>query len=137
MSSWSEVLDEHLMQTNHIEGSMIIGQDGHCWAKTNPFSKLFTEENEEYVPSRLLTAVLDAFNDPSNLLEYGFVLLNDHYTITQYGDNVLFAKKGFNGLIIVKTNQTIVFAVYNMHHQPSEAVLAVEKFANYLHSQEL
>lgn len=138
MSSWSEVLDENLMQSGHIHGCMIVGHDGHCWAKTEYFAPVILTENEdEVLHSDLLSQVLNAFVDPNHFLEHGFIMLENHYTILQQTEQLIVGKKGFNGIFLLKTNQTIVFAVYNMDNQPSESALLVEKFAHYLHSQSL
>lgn len=138
MSSWSEVLDEHLMQSGNVHGSMIVGHDGHCWAHTSYFEPMILTENEdEVLSSDFMSQVLRAFDDASHYMEHGVFLLGEHYTILQSSDRMIMGKKGFNGVFMIKTNQTVVFVMYNIDNQPSECALTVERFIQYLHSQNL
>jgi profilin len=140
MGSWEEILYEQLIDTGNLEAACIFGQDGACWAKSPYFSSLFQrghEESSDVIDESILNRVLVAFEDPNYVYSEGFQLLDNNYTVTMATHQLIGGKKGFNGLYIVKTSQAIVFAVYNMYHQPGEALLTIEKFYQYLHEQDL
>ena len=40
--------------------------------------------------------------------------------------------QGQNGVVIVKTKQTIIIGVYDQNAQPGEATIIVERLADYL-----
>jgi len=48
---------------------------------------------------------------------------------------VFFGKKGLSGLIVLKTQQALLFGLYNERHQPGKALLTMENFAKFLMEQ--
>jgi hypothetical protein len=52
-------------------------------------------------------------------------------------DRLICGKKGVQGFMVIKTQSALVLGMYGLDHQPGEALIVMEKFAQYLVDQGL
>ncbi|XP_074575352.1 profilin-3-like [Curcuma longa] len=130
--SWQSYVDEHLMcdiEGHQLTAAAIMGQDGSVWAKSASFPELKPEE---------ITNILKDFDEPGTLAPIGLFIAAEKYMVIQGEPGVVIrGKKGAGGITIKKTNQALIFGVYNEPMTPGQCNLVVERLGDYLNDQGL
>ncbi|KAF9028543.1 profilin [Hymenopellis radicata] len=120
--SWQAYVDTNLVGSGKVAKAAIIGQAGGVWAASAGFT-LSPEEQ---------AAVLKAFDDPTAVQASGIRAAGDKYFTLQANERSVYGKKQADGVILVKTKQAILVAVYQAPIQAPEATPVVENLADYL-----
>jgi len=105
-----------------VSKAAILGQAGGVWAASPGFD-LSTQEQK---------AIVDAFKDPSKAQASGVRAAGDKYFTLQANDRSIYGKKQADGIVIVKTKQAVLVAVYLAPLQAHETTPIVESLADYL-----
>ncbi|THG95191.1 hypothetical protein EW026_g6415 [Hermanssonia centrifuga] len=77
-------------------------------------------------------AIVVGFSKPDNILSSGVRLGGQKYFALSANDRSIYGKKGADGVVIVKTKQAVLVAVYLAPIQAPEATPIVEGLADYL-----
>jgi len=120
--SWQSYVDDQLVGTGHIGQAAILGHDGNPWATSAGWG-LKAGEGQ---------AIAGLYKNPSNVFAAGVTVAGAKYLGIKGDERSIYGKKGATGVIMVKTNQAILVAVYNEQQQPGNAANVVEKLADYL-----
>ncbi|KIY65778.1 profilin [Cylindrobasidium torrendii FP15055 ss-10] len=120
--SWQAYVDTNLVGSGKIKHAAILGLQGGVWA-TSPG---FTIEQAEQ------TAILGSFSNPASVQESGIRTAGAKYFTLQANERSVYGKKGGDGIILVKTTQAVLVAVYTAPTQAPEATPVVEGLADYL-----
>jgi len=120
--SWQGYVDNNLVGTGKISKAAILGLKGGVWA-TSPGFSLSTEEQ---------TAAIQAFSNLDKTREIGIRLAGDKFFTLQAEGRSVYAKKGADGAILVKTTQAVLVTEYLNPIQAGEATVVVEGLADYL-----
>ncbi|KAF8909575.1 profilin [Mucidula mucida] len=120
--SWQAYVDTNLVGSGKVSKAAILGQAGGVWA-TSPGFALSAEEQ---------AAILKAFDSPDAVQASGIRAAGDKYFTLVAGERSVYGKKQADGIIIVKTKQAILVAVYQAPIQAPEATPVVENLADYL-----
>jgi len=104
-----------------------VAPQGAChragaWATTSGFT--VSKENA--------TALVNAFKDAGGIRANGLHVGGTRYVVLKADDRSVYGKQGSNGVVTVKTKQTVLIGVYNQNQQPGNAANVVEKLADYL-----
>ncbi|WOK95702.1 profilin-1 [Canna indica] len=130
--SWQTYVDEHLMcdvEGHHLTSAAIIGLDGSVWAKSAAFPVFKSEE---------ITNILNDFNEPGTLAPIGLHLASTKYMVIQGEPGaVIRGKKGSGGVTVKKTNQAMIFGIYDEPMTPGQCNMVVERLGDYLVEQGL
>ncbi|RZC68501.1 hypothetical protein C5167_031778 [Papaver somniferum] len=128
--SWQSYVDDHLMcdiEGNHLTSSAILGHDGSVWAQSPSFPQLKAGEVE---------AIMRDFDEPGSLAPTGLHLGGVKYMVIQGEPGaVIRGKKGSGGVTIKKTNQSLIFGVYDEPVTPGQCNIVVERIGDYLVEQ--
>ncbi|KAI3402812.2 UBA2 [Candida oxycetoniae] len=92
------------------------------WAQSGSF---------QLQPDEIL-AIAKGFDDASDLQSHGLHAQGQKYFLLRNDDRSIYGKHEAEGLICVRTKQTILVAHYPSGIQPGEATTIVEKLADYL-----
>ncbi|KAF2398365.1 profilin-A [Trichodelitschia bisporula] len=123
--SWQAYIDQGLIGTNNVDEAAIFSIDGESlWAA----SKNFKIQPEE------MKIILDAFRDSSAVHSQGFRVNNNKYTVINVTDKSLWAKKGKEGLVVVRTQQALLLAHHPDTVTTNACVFTVENLGDYLTS---
>lgn len=125
-STWQPYVDNNLVGTGKLTDALILGNtDGNVWAGTPTLRSTATPAE--------LHSLLAAFRDISGVRAEGIHLGNKKYVVIggEEGRSV-YGKKGDEGIVAVKTKQTILIGAYGPPTVPGEAVKVVEALADYL-----
>ncbi|KAI8807174.1 profilin [Cladochytrium replicatum] len=120
--SWQAYVDTNLVGTGKIAQAAIHGHSGQVWATSVGFS----------VNSSEVQTLVAAFTDPSPLRASGLHLGGVKYIALKCDERSIYAKKGADGAVCVKTNQAVLIGIYKEPVQPGEATKVVEALADYL-----
>ncbi|KAK4784190.1 hypothetical protein SAY86_018558 [Trapa natans] len=105
--SWQTYVDEHLMcdiDGHRLASAAIIGQDGSVWAQSSNFPQFKPDE---------ITAIMKDFDEPGSLAPTGLHLGGVKYMVIQGEPGaVVRGKKGSGGITVKKTNQALIFGIY-------------------------
>ncbi|XP_042490832.1 profilin-1-like [Macadamia integrifolia] len=133
--SWQTYVDDHLMcdidgQVGHtLKAAAIIGHDGSVWAQSASFPQFKTEE---------VTGIMNDFSEPGYLAPTGLFLAGTKYMVIQGEPGaVIRGKKGSGGVTIKKTNQALIFGIYEEPVAPGQCNMIVERLGDYLIDQGL
>ncbi|XP_074587185.1 profilin-like [Curcuma longa] len=128
--SWQTYIEEHLMcdvEDHRLTAAAIIGHDGSVWAKSDSFPELKPEE---------VTNIMKDFDEPGTLAPTGLFIGTAKYMVIQGEPGVVIrGKKGSGGATIKKTNQTLIFGIYEEPMTPGQCNLVVERLGDYLNDQ--
>ncbi|KAK4047192.1 profilin, required for normal timing of actin polymerization in response to thermal stress [Microbotryomycetes sp. JL221] len=119
--SWQNV-DSNLVGTGKITKAAILGQQGGVWAASAGYQPTAEEQ----------AAIAKAFTDPSAAQANGVRVQGTKYLTLRADDRSVYAKKGADGIVLVKTKQAILVAEYAHPTAPGEATKIVEDLADYL-----
>ncbi|ONK69775.1 uncharacterized protein A4U43_C05F26590 [Asparagus officinalis] len=130
--SWQNYIDEHLMANidgQYLTSSAIVGLDGSVWAQSANFPQFKPEE---------ITGIVNDFNEPGSLAPTGLFLGGVKYMVIQGEPGaVIRGKKGSGGITIKKTNQALIFGIYDEPMTPGQCNMVVERMGDYLVEQGL
>ncbi|KAJ4957450.1 hypothetical protein NE237_024561 [Protea cynaroides] len=133
--SWQTYVDDHLMcdiegQPGHrLTAAAIIGHDGSVWAQSATFPQFKTQE---------VTGIMNDFAEPGFLAPTGLFLAGTKYMVIQGEPGaVIRGKKGSGGVTIKKTNQALIFGIYEEPVTPGQCNMIVERLGDYLIDQGL
>ncbi|KAJ4834270.1 Profilin-4 [Turnera subulata] len=130
--SWQTYVDEHLMcdiEGQHLTSAAIIGQDGSVWAQSSAFPQFKSDE---------VSAIMKDFDEPGSLAPTGLHLGGTKYMVIQGEPGaVIRGKKGPGGITVKKTNQALVFGIYDEPMTPGQCNMVVERLGDYLFEQGL
>ncbi|KAJ3563980.1 hypothetical protein NP233_g8591 [Leucocoprinus birnbaumii] len=120
--SWQTYVDSNLLGSGKVAKAAILGQQGGVWAQSAGFEISPTEQK----------AIIDGFSKPEQVQANGVRVANEKYMTIQANPRSIYGKKQADGIVIVKTKQAILVAVYLAPIQAAEATPVVEKLADYL-----
>ncbi|KZF21216.1 profilin [Xylona heveae TC161] len=121
--SWQAYVDTSLLQSGNVDKAAIYKVDGsQVWAASAGFSVAPAE----------MTEVVNAYKDSSQVFANGLHVAGERYVVIKADDRSLYGKKGKEGLVIVKTKQTLLFTHYPEGVNPGSAANTVEVLADYL-----
>jgi len=120
--SWQTYVDTNLVGTGKVARAAIIGQQGGIWATSAGFT----------LPSEEQTNVIALFNNLDEALAKGIRVSGEKYFTLLADKDHIYGKKQANGVVIVKTKQAILVAVYEAPIQAPECTPVVEGLADYL-----
>ncbi|XP_022724341.1 profilin-3-like [Durio zibethinus] len=131
--SWQTYVDEHLMcdvgDGHTLTSAAIIGHDGSVWAKSSSFPNFKPEE---------ITAIIKDFDEPGSLAPTGLHLGGAKYMVIQgEAGAVIRGKKGTGGITVKKTDQAMIFGIYDEPVTPGQCNMVVERLGDYLAEQGL
>ncbi|EHK97432.1 Profilin (actin-binding protein) [Glarea lozoyensis ATCC 20868] len=121
--SWQAYIDSSLVGSGHVDKAAIISAAGDSvWATSADFTISPAEMKE----------VVAGLTQPDNLYANGLHVAGERFVLTKAEDRSLYARKGKEGVVIVKTTQAILVAHYNETQQSGNTVTVVEQLADYL-----
>jgi len=120
--SWQAYVDTNLVGTGKIQQAAIIGHDGNTWATSKGFAVDLAEGKK----------AAGAFANPADIISGGIMIAKQKYLALRYDNRSIYGKKGPGGVVMVKTKQAVLIAVYGDGAQPGEVTSIVEKLADYL-----
>ncbi|KAF8027607.1 hypothetical protein BT93_E0500 [Corymbia citriodora subsp. variegata] len=127
--SWQAYVDEHLLVDIELAAAAIVGQDGSVWAQSSAFPQFKPEE---------ITAIMGDFAEPGSLAPTGLHLGGTKYMVIQgEAGAVIRGKKGAGGITVKKTNQALIFGIYEEPVTPGQCNMVVERLGDYLIDQDL
>ncbi|CAH8262776.1 unnamed protein product [Arabidopsis lyrata] len=130
--SWQSYVDEHLLcdvEGHTLTAAAILGQDGSVWAQSDKFPQLKPQE---------IDGIKKDFEEPGFLAPTGLFLGGEKYMVIQGEQGaVIRGKKGPGGVTIKKTNQALVFGIYDEPMTGGQCNLVVERLGDYLIESEL
>ncbi|KAJ9065584.1 profilin, required for normal timing of actin polymerization in response to thermal stress [Entomophthora muscae] len=123
--SWQAFVDTNLVGSGHLSQAAIFGHDKNVWAKSN--------ERFQVKPAEL-DVILSAFEDAGEVYSKGFHVLEKRYVTIKCDSRSLYGKAADNdgGIVCVKTNQTLIVAVYPADIKSELASVPVETLADQL-----
>jgi profilin len=123
MAGWAAYTTA-LVATKNVSTAAIVGQDGKTWAATTGFSVTADE----------VKALVAGFKDASSLRANGLKAGGVKYITLGCDADVLQGKKGTGGIVVARTNKTVVLGVYTAESgiQPGPCSASVQKMAEDL-----
>jgi profilin len=123
MSGWA-AYTKALMDTKNVSQAAIMGSDGKTWATTTGFAPTSDE----------VKALVAGYKDATALRASGLKCAGTKYITLGCDAEVLQGKKGTGGIIVCKTNKTVVIGVYSAESgiQPGPCSASVQKMAEDL-----
>ncbi|CAI7598593.1 unnamed protein product [Penicillium viridicatum] len=121
-SKLQSYLVTHLAVSNKVRKAAILDRKGGIWAISEGFQLSYEEQ----------TAAIDAVQDIYQMAVSGLTLNGQEYGTAHVSDDILHMVKHGGGAILVKTEKSLVVAVYESPVQQVEASPIVEGMADYL-----
>jgi len=122
--SWQAYIDSSLVGSGHVDKAAICSINGDSvWAQSADFS---------LTPAEIREVVSGLSGNVDKLYAEGLHVANERYVLTKAEDRSLYARKGREGVVIVKTTQAILIAHYNEGMIAGNAAATVEQLADYL-----
>ncbi|KAI7847348.1 profilin [Circinella umbellata] len=119
--SWQAYVDTNLVGTGQVSQAAIFGLNGSQWAASPSFQVSATEVQE----------IISGFNNSDHILSSGVHVAGIKYLTLRADDRSIYAKKGADGVCLVKTGQAVLIAVYKKGIQPGSCTKVVEGLADY------
>lgn len=120
--SWQAYVD-NLVQSQKVDKAILASRAGDSiWAQSPGFSPTADE----------LKALAQGFDDPSNLQANGLRLQSQKYFVVKAEDRSIYGKLDQDGVVAIRTAQTILIAHYAYPVSAGEAVKVAEAMADYL-----
>ncbi|KAF4625849.1 hypothetical protein G7Y89_g12311 [Cudoniella acicularis] len=125
--SWQAYVDSSLLGSGHLDKASIISVKGDStWATSPGFT---------VAPPEIAEIVGGLSGNPAGLYEKGLHVAGERYVLTKAEDRSLYARKGREGIVIVKCTQCILIAHYKDGMIAGNAATTVEQLADYLIQQ--
>ncbi|GAA5958405.1 hypothetical protein JCM21900_002184 [Sporobolomyces salmonicolor] len=120
--SWQTYVDSNLLGTGKISRAAILGQQGGVWATSAGYNLSADEQ----------AAIVKTFSDPSQAQANGIRAAGQKFFTLTANDRSVYGKKQADGIILVKTTQSVLVAEYAHPTVPGDATKIVEELADYL-----
>ncbi|MCJ1350891.1 MAG: profilin, required for normal timing of actin polymerization in response to thermal stress [Icmadophila ericetorum] len=121
--SWQAYVDTSLVGTGSVDQAAIFSVSGDSqWAVSKNFSVTADEVKK----------IVAAFKDNAPIHEKGLHVAGQKYFVIKADERSLYGKQGKEGVVIVKTKQSILVTHYPETVQPGTAAKTVEQLADYL-----
>ncbi|TKA47375.1 hypothetical protein B0A49_11390 [Cryomyces minteri] len=127
--SWQAYVDQSLVGTGNLDKAAIFNSEGtSVWASVAGFTVAPQEMKE----------IVNAYKDKGDasgtkkIQSTGLHVAGEKFVVLKAEERSLYGKKGKEGIIIVKTTQTLLVTHYPEHVQPGSAANTVETLADYL-----
>ncbi|EGC29227.1 hypothetical protein DICPUDRAFT_90584 [Dictyostelium purpureum] len=120
--TWQAYVDSNLIGAGFINAQILSAADGSNWATSKGFTVSATEAAH----------IIACFKDSSKASSMGITINGVKNFVLKADDKSIYAKKDTGGIVIVKTNQCILFGQYDSALQPGSAAKAVESLGDYL-----
>ncbi|MFI8952753.1 profilin [Streptomyces sp. NPDC053750] len=115
-------MDNNLLGSGCIAEAAIIGHDGETLAASADFTVSQSEAD----------ALLQGFKYPDSMFPTGFHVNGVKYFTLRSDDRTIQGKHGANDIISVKTSKTVVLGIHTNSATTRDAVMVVERLADYL-----
>ncbi|MCX4661556.1 profilin [Streptomyces uncialis] len=123
--SWQSYVDNDLVGSGRVQAAAIIdAANGNTRATTAGLLK----------PGEG-AAIVALFRKPADVFAKGVTVSGVKYMGIKGDSRSVYGKKGATGVVLVKTNQSILIGRYNETQQPGDAALVVEQLADRLIEQ--
>lgn len=120
--SWQAYTD-NLISTGKIDKAALYSRAGDSlWAQTNGFQ----------LDQKEIGEIAKGFDDPSQLQATGLHVLGVKYFLLRADERSIYGRQDTQGVIFVRTTQTILLAHYPPTTVAGDATAVVEKLADYL-----
>lgn len=120
--SWQAYTD-NLVATGKIDKAALYSAAGDAvWAQTSNF---------QLAPAEI-SSIAQGYGNPGNLQAHGLHVQGQKYFLLRADERSIYGKHEAEGIIAVKTKQTILIAHYPAGVVAGEATSLVEKLADYL-----
>jgi len=133
--SWQSYVDQSLLGTGKIDKAAIFSAKGDSvWAATPGFT-IEPKEVEELIKGMTEKEPTDPaarVQWVNPLARNGLHIGKVKYFVLKVDERSCYAKQGKEGIICVKTKQSILIAHYPETVQPGEATKVVEQLGDYL-----
>jgi len=130
--SWQDYVDNNMLGLNqeegkrHLDKGIIYSAAGDSvWAATPGF-KLDDSE------IKVIVAALAGGAGADNLWTNGLKIAGERYVVTKVEGRSIYARKGRDGVIIVKTTIAILIGYYQEPHIAGNAATVLEQLADYM-----
>ncbi|KAF2813870.1 Profilin/allergen [Mytilinidion resinicola] len=124
--SWQAYVDQSLVGTGNIDKAIICDASGKTiWAATTGFS----------IPEAERKVIVDSFTDSAEtkaVVANGIHINGEKYITLDSDDTSLKAKKGKEGIIVIKTTQALLIGHHPADVQTTVAYSSVAELAEYL-----
>ncbi|OCK86328.1 Profilin/allergen [Lepidopterella palustris CBS 459.81] len=124
--SWQAYVDQSLVGTGNIDKAIICDATGKTiWAATPGFS----------IPAEERAVIVHSFTDNGAVkavVEKGIHINGEKYITLDSTDDSLKAKKGKEGIVVIKTTQALLIGHHPADVQTTVAYSSVAELAEYL-----
>ncbi|OCL05776.1 Profilin/allergen [Glonium stellatum] len=124
--SWQAYVDQSLVGTGNIDKAIICDATGKTiWASTPGFS----------IPANERQIIVESFTDKGtvkHVVEKGVHINGEKYVTLDSTDDSLKAKKGKEGIVVIKTTQALLIGHHPADVQTTVAYSSVAELAEYL-----
>ncbi|CAL9729651.1 profilin [Monosporozyma unispora] len=120
--SWQAYTD-NLLATAKLDKAVIYSRAGDAvWATSGGLTLQPTE----------VTEIVAGFDNPSGLQSNGLHIQGQKFMLLRADDRSIYGRHDAEGVICVRTKQTVLIAHYPANVQAGEATKIVEQLADYL-----
>ncbi|EDO17319.1 hypothetical protein Kpol_1062p27 [Vanderwaltozyma polyspora DSM 70294] len=120
--SWQAYTD-NLLATGKIDKAVLYSRAGDAvWASSGGLALAATE----------ISGIAQGFDDPSHLQSNGLHIQGQKFMMLRADDRSIYGRHDAEGVVCVRTKQTILVAHYPATVQAGEATKIVEQLADYL-----
>ncbi|KAN0106208.1 putative profilin [Hyaloscypha variabilis] len=125
--SWQAYVDSSMVASGHVDKGAIYSIAGDSkWAGSAGF-ELSAPEIQEVISG--------LSGKPDKLYSEGLHVAGERFVLTKCEDRSLYARKGREGVVIVKTKMAILIAHYKDGMVAGNTATTVEQLADYLIKQ--
>jgi len=122
--SWQAYVDSSMVGSGHVDKGAIYSIAGDSkWAGSAGF---------ELSPAEIQEVITGLGGKPDKLYADGLHVAGERYVLTKAEDRSLYARKGREGVVIVKTKMAILIAHYKDGMVAGNTATTVEQLADYL-----
>jgi len=122
--SWQAYVDSSMVGSGHVDKGAIYSVAGDSkWAGSTDF---------ELSPAEIKEVITGLGGKPDKLYEDGLHVAGERYVLTKAEGRSLYARKGREGVVIVKTTLAILIAHYKDGMVAGNTATTVEQLADYL-----
>ncbi|KAH8751416.1 putative profilin [Hyaloscypha finlandica] len=122
--SWQAYVDSSMVGSGHVNKGAIYSIAGDSkWAGSAGF---------ELSPAEIQEVITGLSGKPEKLFADGLHVAGERYVLTKAEDRSLYARKGREGVVIVKTKMAILIAHYKDGMIAGNTATTVEQLADYL-----
>lgn len=120
---FSTAYTDNLLGTGKVDKAAIYSRAGDSlWASSGGLNLTPTE----------IGKIARGFDDPSGLQSTGMQVQGQKYMLLRADDRSIYARHDAEGMVCVRTKQTVILAHYPPTVQAGEATKIVEQLADYL-----